>query len=95
MATLIKVDGTEAELRPRNGRDFRLQELYAALGCTTVEPIYLDDGRVMLTDEDGLLMGRPVNRQATEIVGPKVDMITAAGAIVGDVLICSRGELGD
>ena len=54
MATLIKVDGTETEVTPKDpATGFALQELYDLLHIEMVEVIHTDDGHILALDEDG------------------------------------------
>lgn len=92
MATLIRPDSTTQVVRPANGTDFTLDELYRILNCTTVEAVYLPDGRIMVIDEDGKF-SKPldVNPEATKL-GFKAGIATS-DYIVGDALVCSNEEL--
>lgn len=74
----IPVQGRAKEVMPANGTDFQLREVQKMVGGY-VEVVYLRDGRVMLVDEEGLLKGAPLNREASRmagrpIVGPAVVM---------------------
>lgn len=96
MATLIKPDGTETEVQPKNSQDFQLQELYELIECSTVEMIYLADGRTMWMDEESKLKSYldkadPRNAKATKL-------LRQAGGIPwdevwGNVLVCGEGEV--
>lgn len=50
MAKLYKDDGTIIEVEPKNGRHFRLEELYEMLECDLVEMVFLRDNKIMLID---------------------------------------------
>ena len=77
MATLIKTDGTEEELK-----DTELETLQEAVGGYT-ETITFGN-QVLIVNEEGRLMGLPQN----ETVSLKVCM-----PIVGDAVICNVSEL--
>lgn len=79
MATLIRADGTEQDVHPR-GAAFELEEMYALIGCTTVELVGLADGRSMWLDEDGRGLKKPVNGKATAL-------LHQAGGIPWDVVV--------
>ncbi len=66
---LITTTDTFDDLRPQNGTDFRLAELYAALGCSLVEVVYLgSSGLILIIDEEGALSSeRELNSLATAL----------------------------
>lgn len=84
MATIMKTDGRRVETAPKNGKYFELDELQSVVGGY-IEIIHLDDGRIMVVNEEGKLYHLPVNTKATILYG--------YGIIVGDVLICSNNEI--
>lgn len=90
MAKIIKADGQVIEVSPKNGSDFKLDELKAIVNGY-IEPVYLNDEQMMVVNEEGKLYGLPVNLIATEIYNithqPHTDVI------VGDVLFCKRNEV--
>lgn len=94
MAQLLRFDGTKDEVKPADSSSgFNLQELYILLGCQTVEAIYLDDGRVMVIDEEGKL--RRDFRERRNEEGTR--LLEISGGIPGDfitghALICSMQE---
>lgn len=95
MAILLKAEeNTEEEVFPKSGPSFTLEELQTYVGGY-LEPIYLLDGRVMLVEENAKLrMFGWKNFAATAIarnarrIGPYEDLI-------GDIVICTRAEMGD
>ncbi len=87
---IITTDGDSLEVQPENGRKFSLRELQAVVGGY-IEIITLRDGRLMILNEEGNLLGLPPNPVATVIA---YNALTEANGIVGDVLICD-GSLID
>ena len=85
MATLIKSNGVQQEVSPKNGTDFSLEELQGFVGGY-IEIIYLDDTKIMVVNEEGKLNGLPYNERATA-------MVYFLDAIVGDVLVCESKEV--
>jgi len=84
-ACIIKTDGTITETKPKNGTDFSLEELRAAIGGGYIEVVRtVDDSRIMVLDEEGKLKNMPVNPKATALYPNLADVI------VGDVVVCKR-----
>lgn len=88
MAQHILTTGEVQEITPQNGTFFKLQELNEFVGGY-IELVYLSDNRLMVVNEEGKLMGLPVNIKATrEVVMSGINDI-----IVGDVLICDDSQI--
>ena len=97
MATLYKFTDpndafaicTETEVSPKNGTDFSLEELKSFVDGW-IEIVDLRDGRLMVVNEEGKLLGLPLNLLATveyqKTFGP-IDQI------VGNALVCKKGEI--
>lgn len=89
MAIIIKTDGTILEIEPVNGKDFKLEELNAIVNGY-IEIVYLNDGQIMVVNEEGLIKGLPYNKEATR----RVFMGTYLPYyIVGDVLVCNQKQV--
>lgn len=86
MATLYRHNGTEENVEPQNGAQFTLKELNRFVDGY-IEIVFLNDGRLMVVNEEGKLKGLPLNVKATEIMGSKYD------CIVGDALVCEDYEI--
>lgn len=86
---ILKTDGTEIEVMPKDGKHFTLQELYAIIGTNDpmveVVPL-LSKGEILVAHENGIAMDLPPNDNATMYCA--VDVILGPQGIVGDVLIC-------
>ncbi|MBO4999565.1 MAG: hypothetical protein J6J25_04355 [Bacteroidales bacterium] len=67
MAKLYKDDGTIIEVEPKNGRHFRLEELYEMLECDLVEMVFLRDNKIMLIYEEGKYTKSTLNVNATNL----------------------------
>lgn len=98
MAILIKTDGTEEEVKPKNGKDFKLKEIYKLVGngCDMIQAIYLADYRTMFMDEESKI--RPVQGASQTLNEKATKLLLAAGGIpwdvvLGNVLICSKEEV--
>jgi len=84
-ACIIKTNGTITEAKPKNGKDFQLDELKEAIGGGYIEVVRTtDDSMIMVLDEEGKLKRMPVNPVATALYPNLADII------VGDVLVCKR-----
>lgn len=77
-AELISTTGERKLIVPTNGSDFSLEELYTVLGCKMIEVVPVGQ-RILIADEEGLLVAKQLNRTASMIAGM---------AIVGDVVLC-------
>jgi hypothetical protein len=90
MATLILEDGSARDVTPADLKQgFSLAELYAELRCDVVEVVRLRNGRLLVIDENGKLVGRPVNELATVLAR---GVLQAHDVIVGPALLCSLQE---
>lgn len=83
MATIYKTDGSFMETKPRNGRDFSLEELKEVVEGY-IEIVYLPKGMMMVVNEEGHLLKLEPNLLASQLAGQ---------FIVGNVLVCKRGEI--
>lgn len=72
----IKVDGSVIDIEPKNGTDFKSEELKEIIGGYAAL-IKLKDGFVLVVNEDGLVQGLSHNKKASKIAGM---------SIVGDVI---------
>lgn len=88
MAQHILTTGEIQEITPQNGTFFKLHELNEFVGGY-IELVYLSDNRLMVVNEEGKIMGLPVNIKATR----EVVMSGINDVIVGDVLICDDSQI--
>lgn len=79
MATLLKTDGTR-EVNVNIDTLKRKQELVGGL----IELVHINEGRVLIVNEEGLIHRLPLNHQATGICGHP---------IVGDVILCNTNDI--
>lgn len=89
MAILIKTDGTENIVQPKNGRDFKLEEAQKYVDGY-VEVVNLRNGTILIVNEEGKFTKGP-NRKATEIA-LEHNAIFPFDYIAGDVLLCNEKE---
>ena len=91
MATIIKTDGTKISVCPKNGKDFKLDELREIVKGY-IEIIRLGSDRYMVINEEGKLENLPINDAATkEAINSCA--IFANDYIVGDVLVCGKKQI--
>lgn len=90
MAILMKADGTVETRSPKNGRNFDLDEMQLAVGGY-IEFVYLNDGNVLVVNEEGKLRGLDLNMSATDMAAPTLG---PTDCIVGDALCCTPIEAG-
>ena len=91
MAELMKADGTSEFIEPKNGTDFKLQELYDILNCSTIQTVYLADGKLMILDEDGKYKPHHHNDLASILLAEAGGL--SGDYIAGDALVCNRGDM--
>lgn len=88
MAKHIKASGEIVEVKPKNGKDFKLKELNEFVGGY-IEIVYLYNSEIMVVNEEGKIKNLPLNEKATNIVRKNgiIDII------VGNVLLCKQNEI--
>lgn len=89
MATLMKVGEKPKHVEPKNGNDFKLEELWELIGGY-VQIVRLRNNEIMIVDEDGLPKGLPINGEACRYVEAHCDY---GHLIVGTALICESREV--
>lgn len=77
------------EVIPKNGTDFTLEEMQGYVGGY-IEIVGLNDGRLLVVNEEGKLDGLPINRGATAIWEANHGR---TDIIVGDALVCDSNEV--
>ena len=90
MAQLIKANGETATVAPKNGHSFTLDELQELVGGY-IENVYLDDGLIMVVNEEGKFSGLPLNKKATDLADA---VILPWDEIVGDAVVGTSEEMG-
>ena len=83
-AKIIYTDKEDEEYTPKNGKTFALTEMQEIIGGY-VEPIRLNDGRMIIVDEEGKSKNKAVNIPATNIL--RRDHYTT-DYIVGTAIVC-------
>ena len=83
-AKIIYTDKEAEDYTPKNGKTFALTEMQEIIGGY-VEPIRLNDGRMIIVDEDGKSKNKAVNIPATNIL--RRDHFTT-DYIVGTAIVC-------
>jgi len=89
MAKLIKANGEETEVTPKNGSEFSLEELREFVGGY-IEVVPTKDNQLMVLNEEGQIHRLPVNTKATELTR---GVVANDDLIVGDVLVCDRDQV--
>ena len=83
-AKIIYTDKEAEDYTPKNGKTFALTEMQEIIGGY-IEPIRLNDGRMIIVDEDGKSKDKAVNIPATNIL--RRDHFTT-DYIVGTAIVC-------
>jgi len=82
MARVLKANGSTHEELPQKGQVWRLSQLQEWVGGY-IELVYQDDYGIVYANEEGLLQGLPLNKEATALFGK---------SLVGDVVYLEHGE---
>ena len=91
MATILKTNGTQQKVQPKNGTDFQLDELQEIVGGY-IEIVRVNTGEIIICNDNGKLYGLPVNDNAT-MLAHYFNAIANDDFIVGDVLICNKNQV--
>lgn len=83
-AKIIYTDKEAEDYTPKNGKTFALTEMQEIIGGY-IEPIRLNDGRVIIVDSQGKALNKAVNIPATNIL--RRDHFTT-NYIVGTAIVC-------
>ena len=83
-AKIIYTDKEDEDYTPKNGKTFALTEMQEIIDGY-IEPIRLNDGRIIIVDEDGKSKDKAVNIPATNIL--RRDHFTT-DYIVGTAIVC-------
>lgn len=83
MAKIVKTTGEIIEISPKNGTDFKYDELHSVVDGY-IEIIHLPNREIMIVNEEGCLIGLDYNPIASYLAGQ---------SIVGDVLVCKDNEV--
>ena len=89
-ARLLKFSGDVMEIEPKNGTDFKLDELYKHLNCSLVEVINLNQDDIMVVDEEGKLASNNVINVNATMLAQENQAITSWDYIAGDAIVCNR-----
>lgn len=89
-AKLLKVSGEVMEIEPKNGTDFKLDELYKHLQCSLVEVINLNQDDIMVVDEEGKWASNNVINVNATMLAQENQAITSWDYIAGDTIVCNR-----
>jgi hypothetical protein len=83
MAKIVKTTGEIIEISPKNGTDFKYDELHSVVDGY-IEIVRLPHDEIMVVNEEGCLIGLEPNIIAS---------VLANTCIVGDVLVCKSNEV--
>lgn len=89
-AKLLKASGEVMEIEPKNGTDFKLDELYEHLNCSLVEVINLNQDDIMVVDDEGKLKSNNVVNVNATTLAQKNQAIVFWDYIVGNAIVCNR-----
>lgn len=84
-ARLIDELGNISIIKPKNGTDFSLEELYELIECELVEVGRTNDNNLLIFDEEGKLKNKTIN-----IIAISVYKHASHDCIVGKVVLCPK-----
>ena len=91
MATILKTNGTQQKVTPKNGTDFQLDEMQEIVGGY-IEIVRVCTGELIICNDNGKLYGLTINDNAT-LIAHAYKAIATDDFIVGDVLICNKNQV--
>lgn len=90
---LYKTDGSMVVVKPKNGTDFKYEELRTFVGGM-VEIVPTPNGRLIVVNEEGKLIGLPYNNKGSDIWKSEYPISEYPNnndeTIVGDMLYCEK-----
>ena len=89
-ARLLKASGEVMEIEPKNGTDFKLDELHKHLQCSLVEVININQDDIMVVDDEGKLKANNVINVNATMLAQENQAITSWDYIAGDAIVCNR-----
>jgi hypothetical protein len=96
-AYILTTDGEIKVTAPKNGTDFSLDELKAAIGGGYIEIVRIPHNRLMVVDEEGKIKDPPLplNMRATLLYcgGNEPDFNNPYHTINGDALVCHESQI--
>ena len=87
---LLKASGDVMEIEPKNGTDFKLDELHKHLNCSLVEVININQDDIMVVDDEGKLKANNVINVNATMLAQENQAITSWDYIAGDAIVCNR-----
>ena len=87
---IIKGSGEVMEIEPKNGTDFKLDELHEHLQCSLVEVINLNQDDIMVVDEEGKLASNNIINVNATVLAQENQAITSWDYIAGNAIVCNR-----
>ena len=89
-AKLLKASGEVVEIKPNNGKDFKLDELYKHLQCSLVDVISLNRDDIMVVDDEGKLKANNVVNVNATMLAQENQAITSWDYIAGNAIVCNK-----
>lgn len=91
MALKLHIQGVYRDCKPKNGKTFTLDELQEIVGGY-IQFLKFQTGVIMILNEEGKMLGFPMNREATRIAKEN-NLIFPEDYIVGTVLLVDPDEI--
>ena len=88
-AKLLKASDEVLEIEPKNGTDFKLDELHEHLKCSLVEVININQDDIMVVDEEGKWASNNVINVNATVLAQENQAITSWDYIAGNAIVCN------
>lgn len=93
-AYVINEDGTFREVVPKNGKKFKLKELYAVCKCDMVQVLHLRGSSTMWLDEEGKVHGKQIPNPLASEIAWACNATYPDDEIYGPVVVCPKSMVG-
>ena len=90
MALLVKTNGEQINVIPKNNKSFSLEELQFFVGGFI--ELFRTENKIFVLNEEGLNLELPKNEVATSLLYKEVNLKTIQ-FLVGDIVICDENEI--
>lgn len=88
MTKLIRCQGRDFKLEPKNGKNFTKDEIQEILGITDFATLKISRFRVLLYNDDKIVINHKNEKAMKELEAAGIDM-----TITGDAVLCKSTQI--